>query len=228
MKDKKNLKKIVLAVLMLALIIGSYFLTKRYGISQEVIRSWIQGKGIWGPVVYVLLLTVLPLVLFPDSVIVIAGGLTFGLLWGTVLTVIGSVLGAAIAFWIARYLGQGVAQRLLKGKLVSFDWEMNGFLLILLLRLIPLFPFKIVSYSAGISEVNFRPYFWATTLGSLPGILAYVNIGDKSNQVGNSSFYWAIFFLVALALISIPGKRFLQKRGGVNESETDGDHSCAE
>lgn len=208
----EKIKKLLLILLMIILIIGSLYLTNRYGISQDQIRNWIQDRGIWGPVVYVLLLTILPLLLFPDSVIVIAGGLTFGLFWGTVLTVIGSVLGAIIAFWIARYLGQGVAQKLLKGKLVSFDWEINGFVLILLLRLIPLFPFKIVSYSAGISQVKFAPYFWATTIGSLPGILAYVNIGDKSTQVGNSSFYWAFLILIGLSLITIPGKRYLQNR----------------
>lgn len=211
-KVKIHWNKVGIGIFLLVLLAVSMYFTRHYDISQDDIRRFIEAQGIWAFAVYVLLLTVLPLVLFPDSVIVIAGGMTFGLAWGTVLTVIGSVAGAVIAFWLARFLGQSFIQKHLRGKLVTFDWGMNGFLLILLLRLIPLFPFKIVSYSAGLSNVKFGDYFLATTLGSLPGILAYVNIGDKSHEIGSGSFYLAIAFLLLLGLISIPGKKFLKRR----------------
>lgn len=208
----KRIKKIGLAALLLALIAGSVFLSRRFHLTQDDIRNFLLARGAWASGMYIVLLTVLPLILFPDSVIVIAGGMVFGLFWGTVLTVIGSVAGAVVAFWIARYLGQDFVQKRLKFDLVELDQNHSGFVLILILRLIPLFPFKIVSYSAGLANVRFWDYFWATTLGSMPGILAYVNIGDKSQDMGSSGFWISIALLILLVGASLVGKKWWENR----------------
>src|SRR5690606_8519278 len=142
------------------------------GYGPEEIRDFIQKKGILAPIVYVLLLSLLPLLLFPDSVLVIAGGMLFGLVRGTILTSIGSLIGGVIAFLISRAFGSKVVRKITKRDLVLFEKYKgySGFFIILLLRLIPLFPFKVVSYSAGLTDMKLRDFCLATVIGSLPGI----------------------------------------------------------
>lgn len=207
MVDKK-LKNSLIKLLILALIIISLiFLFNKlkvndYGPSD--IKDFILSKGNLGPVVYIILLTLLPLVLFPDSVLVIGGGMVYGVVWGTVLTSIGSLLGGIIAFMLSRKLGRDFVKKLTKRDLVIFkeDNKLGGLFLILMLRLIPLFPFKVVSYSAGLSNVKLRDFSIATVIGSLPGIIVYTNLGDKTNNVGSKGFYKALIMLIALFIIS--------------------------
>lgn len=214
MKDKNSLLKFILTtglIIAIALLINKFNIFKGYG--PKEIKDFIQGKGIMAPIIYVALLSSLPLLLFPDSVLVIAGGMIFGLFWGTVLTTVGSLIGAAISFYISRKLGQQVVKKLIKKDLVLFDKKNSGFFLILMLRLIPLFPFKIVSYSAGLSDVKFKDFALATTIGSLPGIIVYTNLGDKTTVFGSKDFYLSIGLLIGLFVISFIMKKIFQEKG---------------
>ena len=214
MKDRSSVLKaiaIIILIIALALLLNKFNILKGYGPNE--IKEFIQGKGIMAPVIYVALLSSLPLLLFPDSVLVIAGGMIFGLFWGTVLTTIGSLIGAAIAFYISRKLGQQVVKKFIKKELVLFDKKNSGFFLILMLRLIPLFPFKIVSYSAGLSDVRFRDFALATTIGSMPGIIVYTNLGDKTTVFGSKDFYLSIGLLIGLFIISFIMKKIFQEKG---------------
>ncbi len=215
---KENLKKIILitiAIIVIVIIINKFNILKDYGPNE--VKELIQGKGIMGPIIYVGLLSSLPLLLFPDSVLVIAGGMIFGLFWGTILTTIGSLIGAIIAFYISRMLGQQAVKKLMKKDLVLFNKndKKSGFFLILILRLIPLFPFKIVSYSAGLSDIKLKDFAIATTIGSLPGIIVYTNIGDKTTVLGSNEFYLSIGMLVGLLAISFILKKKLKTRGEI-------------
>lgn len=211
----KSDKKIKIILALFVLFMAAMFLVNKYtfikDIGVEEIRAFIESKGSLGPLIYVALLTVLPLLLFPDSIIVIAGGMAFGLYWGTLWTSIGSLLGGMISFYIARYLGKDFVQKytrdisLVKGR----DGKVSGFFLILILRLIPLFPFKVVSYSAGLTNVRALDFAVATVVGSLPGIIVYTNLGDKSTDMNSSSFYVSIALLVGLILVSIGLKRYM-------------------
>lgn len=214
MKDKNSLLKFILTtglIIAIALLINKFNIFKGYG--PKEIKDFIQGKGIMAPIIYLALLSSLPLLLFPDSVLVIAGGMIFGLFWGTVLTTVGSLIGAAISFYISRKLGQQVVKKLIKKDLVLFDKKNSGFFLILMLRLIPLFPFKIVSYSAGLSDVKFKDFALATTIGSLPGIIVYTNLGDKTTVFGSKDFYLSIGLLIGLFVISFIMKKIFQEKG---------------
>ncbi|MGO1469866.1 MAG: TVP38/TMEM64 family protein, partial [Tissierella sp.] len=103
---------------------------------------------------------------------------------------------------------------LIKKDLVLFnkDNKLGGILLILMLRLIPLFPFKVVSYSAGLSDIRLRDFSIATVIGSLPGIIVYTNLGDKTNEAGSKGFYQAIIMLILLFIVSFIIKGIYKKR----------------
>jgi len=73
---------------------------------------------------------------------------------------------------------------------------------VFILRLIPLFPFDVISYSAGFSGVKFKDFALATILGIIPGIFVFTNIGDKASEIGSSRFYASIALLIGLIVIS--------------------------
>lgn len=215
MKNNKSIIKLILIigiVIAITLLVNKFNIFKDYGPNE--IKDFVQGNGIMAPVIYLTLLSSLPLLLFPDSVLVISGGMIFGLVWGTILTVIGSLIGATIAFFLSRKLGQQVVKKIIKKDLVFFDKndKKGGFFLILMLRLIPLFPFKIVSYSAGLSDIRFKDFALATMLGSLPGIIVYTNLGDKTTAFGSKDFYLSIALLVGLFIVSFVMKKLFEKK----------------
>lgn len=209
--NRNNKIKLTLAVIIIAILI----LVSKYvdfsNFSPEIISKKIREFGHLSSFIYLLILSILPLFLFPDSVIVIAGGMVFGLFWGTILTSVGSLIGALIAYYLAKYLGSGFVKRFVGKDLVEMTSGKSGFFLILILRLVPLFPFKVVSYSAGLAEVDTKEFTIATIIGSMPGILVYVNLGDKVNRIGSSEFYWAIFLLIALTVIFTFAKYIYEK-----------------
>lgn len=215
MKNKKNIFGLIVLIILvvaIAVLLNKYNFLKGYGPNE--IKEYIQGKGAMAPVIYVVILTLLPLLLFPDSVLVIAGGMIFGLWRGVMLTSIGSLLGGIIAFIISRVLGKAVVKKIIKRDIVFFDNKgtKSAFFLILMLRLIPLFPFKIVSYSAGLTDMKLRDFSLATVIGSLPGIIVYTNLGDKTTKLGTTEFYISIGLVVLLFAVSLILKKVLQKK----------------
>lgn len=222
MKDKKQVVRWIVLAVFIAVVVylmNKYNFLKGYG--PEDIRDFIQKKGILAPIVYVLLLSLLPLLLFPDSVLVIAGGMLFGLVRGTILTSIGSLIGGVIAFLISRAFGSKVVRKITKKDLVLFEKYKgySGFFIILLLRLIPLFPFKVVSYSAGLTDMKLRDFCLATVIGSLPGIIVYTNLGDKANDFGSKGFYVSIALVVLLFAISFGFKKAFERNKSLHKNQ---------
>lgn len=221
MKDKKQVVRWIVLAVSIAVVVylmNKYNFLKGYG--PEDIRDFIQKKGILAPIVYVLLLSLLPLLLFPDSVLVIAGGMLFGLVRGTILTSIGSLIGGVIAFLISRAFGSKVVKKITKKDLVLFEKYKgySGFFIILLLRLIPLFPFKVVSYSAGLTDMKLRDFCLATVIGSLPGIIVYTNLGDKANDFGSKGFYVSVALVVLLFVVSFVVKKAFENKEQINKN----------
>ena len=156
-------------------------------IDSKDIQTYVNSFGKLAPIIYIIIFALVPLTLFPDSIIAIAGGLIFGLVKGYIYTAIGAILGATLSFYISRKLGRNFVKKLTKEKLDNVE-EMinsNGFFIIFMLRLIPLFPFDIISYGAGLTSVKYKDFILATFLGTIPGILVFTNIGAQSVNMGS-------------------------------------------
>ena len=178
-------------------------------IDSKDIQTYVNSFGKLAPIIYIIIFALVPLTLFPDSIIAIAGGLIFGLVKGYIYTAIGAILGATLSFYISRKLGRNFVKKLAKEKLDNVE-EMinsNGFFIIFMLRLIPLFPFDIISYGAGLTSVKYKDFILATFLGTIPGILVFTNIGAQSVNMGSGSFYISIGALVLLFIISMVLKK---------------------
>lgn len=178
-------------------------------VSPESIREFISGFGAYAPLIYIILFAIVPLTFFPDSVLAVSSGLIFGLVKGSLYTMIGAFLGGTLAFFISRTLKKDFIDVLTKGKYDKFHSkiEINGFFTVLILRLIPLFPFDIISYGAGLSKVSYRDFMIGTLIGIIPGVLVFVNIGASSVHMDSSRFYVSISMLIGLFLLSFVLKK---------------------
>ena len=172
------------------------------------------GFGLYAPLVFILLFTFAPLIFFPDGILALAGGLIFGFAWGSFYIILGALCGGTLSFYLARLYGNTMREKLSHEKLINFQKSVqkHGFIMILLLRLVPLVPFNIISYSAGFSTIRYRDFFFATLLGMTPGVLVYANIGAQSLDFGSREFYIAVGLLIALVVISMALKQWVKKR----------------
>lgn len=187
-------------------------------ITAEDIRSALQRYGSASPAVYILLFAVLPAFFFPVAVLALAGGLMFGLVWGSVYTFIGAIINCALMFIIARYAGRESVQRLIRQRLPE-SWRQRlgraqgreGFLLLIVLRLIPAVPYNLINYAFGLTDMPLGAYMLGSAIGIIPGTLAFINIGDKAD-LASPSFWLAIALMaLLLAATALLGKRLFPK-----------------
>lgn len=169
----------------LAILIAIVWFGRHAGDEIVALENWIAGHGTLGKLAFLLMLVVGSSLLVPGSVLGIAGGVLFGLAWGTGLVVIGNILTAALNFFLARKLLQPRIERLLatRPKLLAIEHAANreGLRLQFLLRLAPINPVT-VSYLMGVSKVPFR-VFLAATPAMIPVLFCEVYLGYMTSHL---------------------------------------------
>jgi len=204
----KQLKFIVLIIFIFVCFIISGVIFKN--VSAEQLRDYIDYYGVWAPIIYIILFTLLPIVFFPVAVLALAAGLLFGFWEGTFYTMIGAIMNSSLMFFMAKVLARQSVMSFLhkhlsaeRSKLLLEVDPQRGFWFIFTLRLIPLVPYNLINYGAGLTAIRFRDYTTATALGILPGTLVFLNIGDKVVDVHDPRFLVAVILLVILIVISL-------------------------
>ena len=144
-------------------------------------REYVEKLGIWSGIVYPLAYALCNLLLLPGGVLSMGGGFFFGLWWGFFLILVGNLLGAALAFAIARKIGRQRIEKLLSNnrKLRVLDQTIarHGWKIVLLSQLNPLAPSSLLNYLYGLTRVRLsRCLFWVA-LGQTPGLFLYTFIG---------------------------------------------------
>lgn len=200
-------KKRVVKWLLLAIAIGLVIWLSRsvFDVEAEDIRSWILSFGLWAPVVYIIVYTIRPLIFFPASVLSIAGGLAFGAWMGTLYTIIGATLGAMLSFLVAKSVGKSITTKDWTGNAAKFQKQMeqNGFLYVLLFRLIPVINFDLISYMAAIAKVRFTSFALATLIGIIPGTFAYNFLGSSFVSGNPKIIAAAVVVFIILTVVPI-------------------------
>ena len=168
------------------------------------VKTYLLSFGLWAPVVSFLLMifqsVVAPL---PAFLITFANAGLFGWIPGAILSWSSAMAGAAICFFIAKYFGREVVEKLTsKTALNSVDGFFNryGKYAILIARLLPFISFDIVSYAAGLTSMKFWPFFWATGLGQLPATLIYSYVGGMLTGDAKA-FVTGLLILFSLTVI---------------------------
>lgn len=180
---------------------------------------------IYGPMIFVGLYMLRPLIFFSAAFLTIAGGSLFGPLLGSVYTVIGSNLSALIAYYVGRYLGEGLIQDdAEEGFVQRYADRMrnNSFETIMTMRFIYL-PYDLVNYLAGLLRIDCKPFLLATALGSIPGTIAFSFFGasiDLANYSGGlPDFDWRVFVIgILIFLVSIGLSQYFKRREQKNSA----------
>jgi uncharacterized membrane protein YdjX (TVP38/TMEM64 family) len=188
-------------VLVLVLLVVLWVRTQ-VEITPTSVRETVLSYGVWAPVIYVLLYAIRPFFFFPASLFSLTGGLAFGALPGGIYILIGATLSALSAFWTARFLGRSAVERLLRGKGAWLDQQIarEGFIVVVILRVIPVVPFDAISVAAGISRIRVLPYTLATVVGILPGTLVYSYLGSSLLQGWQQLTVAIVLFAAFLSL----------------------------
>lgn len=168
------------------------------------LRAEVRQLGMLAPMAFIAIYLVSTLVFLPKAVLSILAGAVFGLPLGVTFVMIGALLGAILAFLASRVLARQPVERLAGKHLARLDGLVaeNAFVGIIIARLIPIVPFTMLNYAAGLTTVQLRIFTGATFIGMTPGAVAYVAIGAFGFHLSSWQFQVAA---AGLALLTITG-----------------------
>lgn len=173
-------KLIVFACVILVVAGASLFLPVKDYVQSAL--EWVRELGFWGTFFVAAFYVLACVLLLPGGVLTMGAGFLFGVVTGTVTVSIGSTLGACAAFMVGRWLVRDWVQGKVAGnpKFAAIDRAVGeqGFKIVLLTRLSPIFPFNLLNYAYGLTGVKLWKYALASWVGMLPGTVAYVYIGS--------------------------------------------------
>ena len=173
--------KIAILLILVAGVVSLYFTPLRDQLSREKIVAWVDTvRSLWyGPIVLIVSYAIGCIFAIPASIFIIAAGVIWGWKLGVTYAMCGALLGASAAYVAGRFLGEGLLDRFGKaGQAVSKQVKNAGFISMLIARLIPGPPFAVWNYAAGIANMNFGDYFFATLLGTLPAHIIFAYCAD--------------------------------------------------
>ncbi len=168
-----------------AFTIALIFAGRLLGLDGDWLGAELQRAGAWAPAVFVLCYALATSLLLPATPLNLLAGAAFGPLVGTLLTAAGALAGAVADFALARSIGRrGAAERLTqKWPTIGNELRRGGAWYVFAMRLLPVIPYGVVSYAAGVSPIRFRDYFWSSLPGTVLGILPFVLIGSSGVRV---------------------------------------------
>ena len=169
-----------------AVVVALIALGRQAGDAIPRFAEWVDGLGIWGPIVFIAGYAAAVVAFVPASLLTLAAGAIFGIGPGVVYVFGAATLGASLAFLVSRYLARGAVERKLEGnpRFASIDRAVGeqGRRIVFLLRLSPVFPFNLLNYGLGLTRVRFVDYLVAC-VGMLPGTFLYVYSGKAAGDV---------------------------------------------
>lgn len=185
-------------------------------ISIDVLSSTVKRAGMLAPILFIILYALATVLFLPGSLLTLAGGFLFGPFLGTVYNLTGAVLGATLAFWIARFLASDWVSAKVGGRL---KWLLqgiakSGWRFVAVVRLIPAIPFNLLNYALGLTQIRTVPYAIASGVFMLPGCFAYTYLGHLGEAVLTQKegivlkVLWGIALLVLVSLIPWCIKKF--------------------
>lgn len=175
----------------------------------------VHDLGPWAPAVFVAVYVLATVFFLPGALLTLGAGALFGLVRGTLYVSLSSTAGATAAFLIGRYLAKDWVSQKINGdpkfKAVSAAVAREGWKIVGLTRLSPVFPFNLLNYAFGVTGVSLRDYILASWIGMLPGTIMYVYLGslagdlaglDSGGQVRTPA-QWALYGAGLIAAVAV-------------------------
>ncbi|MEL6581126.1 MAG: TVP38/TMEM64 family protein [Cyanobacteria bacterium J06621_12] len=171
-------------------------------IDQQQLEVWLEQMGGLAPLIYIVLYTVGTLLILPSTPLNLTGGAIFGIWWGTLWTTIAALVAAIAAFAFTRTVGKELVSQKLTGRWRAMDTEISqgGLFYLFAIRLLPIIPYGIVNFGAGLTSIKFKDYAIATLLGTLPGIFPFVMLGAGITSLSEGEI---LPLMAAFSLIGI-------------------------
>jgi len=199
------------------LLVGLFFLAKHFGIQARIRDSldWIASLGSWGPIAFVMIYILACVFFIPGSVLTLGAGVLFGVVKGSLIVSIAATLGATAAFLVGRYVARGWVSKKTAGnaKFNAIDQAVagEGWKIVGLTRLSPIFPFNLLNYAFGLTKVSLRDYFFASWIGMIPGTIMYVYIGSLAGDLAKlgaegrtrTPAEWALYVVGLIATVVV-------------------------
>lgn len=197
----------------LAIVSGLLFGARELHLQDRLKQGldWIAQLGPWGAILFIGLYVVAAVLFIPGSALTLGAGAIFGVVWGSVYVSIGATLGATAAFLVGRYLARDSIARRIEGNerfaaidraVASEGWKIVG-----LTRLSPVFPFTLLNYAFGLTRVKLRDYVLASWIGMMPGTVMYVYVGSLAKAAAGdrtrTPAEWALYGLGLLATVGV-------------------------
>ncbi len=139
------------------------------------------------------------------TLLTLAGGALFGLLWGTVIVSFASSIGATLAFLAAHFLFRDIVKAKFGDRLhvVDAGIEREGAFYLFTLRLVPLFPFFMINLLMGLTPLKTSTFYWVSQVGMLAGTLVYVNAGTQLAKIESLSGILSPVLVGSFALLGL-------------------------
>lgn len=210
MKRFNNREIVLFFIVLLFIIILLDLAAHRFDLQD--LKNYLNSFGKWTPLVLLIFIIITSSIGFVFTMCVAVAALILGVYGAFFISVIGLTIGAAISFFIARYVGRDYVEKKYihhVKKLEAYDQRLkrNGFLIMLFLRLITLIPFELINIVAGLSRIRFWPYISATFLGIMPGALLTIYFVATTKNLWSLQFFMATIFIVSFSLAPLLSKR---------------------
>ncbi|MBW1767178.1 MAG: TVP38/TMEM64 family protein [Deltaproteobacteria bacterium] len=211
--------RIVIGIVLLMTILGIffYFQGKFHVVNVVSFLEWLEGLGAWAPILFILIEMVVVVFILPGFGLILAlgGGFMFGVLKGALYIVIGTTLGAALAFMIARhFFGERTSRFILthsKFKLLNDELSREGWKIVLLTNLVPFFPFKLSHYFFGLTGFSLRDLVIGVFFGVMPITITNAYLGSLASDLSTLALHsssrsqadWVIYGIGLVIMIGV-------------------------
>jgi uncharacterized membrane protein YdjX (TVP38/TMEM64 family) len=224
-KGGSGLWKLVLAIVV---VVGGVLVAYRMGLFElftmanvDKLDAWFDSLGLWAPLIFVLVWIAACVFFLPGLPVTIVGALVFGPVWGTVYSSVGATIGAVAAFLVGRYAARSMVEGLIRKnkalQKIDDGVERQGWRMLMITRLVPLFPFNAQNYVYGLTKISLPTYALVSFLCMLPGCIAFNFMAGsvRTGEFGKALLYLALGAIVFVLISLIPG--WIKKRYGGEE-----------
>ncbi len=213
MSKPQRLSRIALIILMFCTAL--FLAAKPELVEPSFLDLSLAKTGAWAPLVFIFLFALLVCICVPASLLTIAGGALFGLWPGLLYNLAGAVIGAALSFFLSRFLLTDLLMKKSRSRAayVMEKVEQEGWRFVAFSRIVPIFPFFLINYLLGLTQIRFAVYLSTTAVCLLPNISAYSYLGNVGVDAagGNSDAVRQILLAVGFLAVVIYGPRLFRR-----------------
>ncbi|NEN91387.1 MAG: TVP38/TMEM64 family protein [Okeania sp. SIO3H1] len=216
-KKKPKLNKLLKPLLIVFVVATLLIIAHKFNAQQLLINAldWIKTLGPWGPIAFIIIYILATVLFLPGSLLTLGAGLLFGPIFGSIYVSISSTIGATCAFLVGRYLARGWVSKQIEGnenfKAIDEAVADEGWKIVGLTRLSPIFPFNLLNYAFGLTQVSLPDYFFASWIGMMPGTVMYVYLGSLAGSLATlgteggtrTTAEWILYGVGLIATIAV-------------------------